>query len=337
MAILVASGNAASRGILFRGGDVIERTSAIDTVAFDKTGTLTLGRPQLVAIHPAAGVATQELLCYAAQAAVSSTHPLATGIARALAESNAEILPPPRPARVVPGRGIVLDLPQGTLRMGNRSFLCEAGISVPEESGDVLTEVHLALSERYLGNLLLDDPLRPEAEEAISLLRTLRLKTRMLTGDRIVTARRIATRIGLDAVSSELTPSEKASWVRKHEEQGGRVLMVGDGINDAPALSTATVGCAMAGGTDIALESSELVLTKPSLTRVVEAIRIARRCVRIVRENLFWAFFYNLLALPLAATGHLAPIHAAAAMALSSLCVVANSLRLSRNPSSFRC
>lgn len=337
MAILVATGTAARSGILFRGGDVIERTSKITAVAFDKTGTLTEGRPQLLAVRPATGCTEGQLLGNAAQAAVSSNHPLASGILRALHEDQRIALPEPLPNRAVPGRGVVLDLPCGELRMGNRAHLLEAGIAVPDTSCEALTEVHLSLGNAYLGVLLFEDLLRDDAAEAVASLAALHIQTAMLTGDRKATAHRIAALAGINMVAAELTPEEKAAWIRRHEADKGPVMMVGDGINDAPALSGATVGCAMVGGTDIALETSDLVLARPSLRRLVEAITLARRCVRVIRENLFWAFIYNLLTLPLAATGHLLPIHAAAAMSLSSLCVVGNSLRLARGHRSPPC
>lgn len=337
MAILVASGAGASRGILFRGGDVIERAGKIDHVAFDKTGTLTIGRPYLVAIRPAPGIDEATLLDRAAVAAQSSSHPLAVGIARDLREHYGRTARQPGLASALPGRGVVLEVPDGILRMGNRELLEEAGIALRPFGEQALTEVHLSLGQCYLGGLLLDDPLRDEARTTIDDLHALGIRTAILTGDRANTAQRVAACVGIDEIASQLTPDRKADWIHCRTQQGANVLMVGDGINDAPALSAASVGCAMAGGTAIAMETSDLVLTRPSLERLAEAVRLARRCVKIIRQNLFWAFFYNLLALPLAASGRLVPIHAAAAMALSSLCVVGNSLRLARRSGAPRC
>lgn len=329
MAILVATGAGAARGILFRGGDVLERTGKICCVAFDKTGTLTEGNPRLVSFEVAAGGSEEELLSVASLGAATSAHPLAVGIRTALANRYSE--PSMQlAARAIPGAGIIAAHPAGELRMGNRLLLEEAGIAPLNCGHGSLTEVHLSLAGRYLGVLHFDDPIRSDSDRVVSSLRGRRLHCAMLTGDRTVSALRVAGQVGIDDVAAELRPEQKADWIRRREDSGERVLMVGDGINDTPALAAATVGCAMAGGTAVALEASDLILTRPSLERLSEALLLAKRCNTIIRQNLFWAFVYNLLAIPLAVTGTLAPIHAAAAMALSSLCVVANSLRLSR-------
>jgi Cu2+-exporting ATPase len=182
-----------------------------------------------------------------------------------------------------------------------------------------------------LGALFLADEIRPEAARVLDQLRSQGLRTALLTGDRPGVARRVAALLGIEEVHAEQPPARKAEQIRSFLAAGEPVLMVGDGINDAPALSTASVGCAMAGGTDVALETSDLVLTRPDLERIPFAVALARRTLRIIRQNLFWAFAYNVLAIPLAAAGKVAPIHAAAAMALSSACVLANSLRLTRS------
>ena len=184
----------------------------------------------------------------------------------------------------------------------------------------------------YLGVIRLDDPLRPEAAPALAALQRRGVRLAILSGDRPQTVERITAGLGFEQRRGGMTPADKAAWIAARQNAGLRVMMVGDGLNDAPALAAADVGCALAGGTDIALETSALVLTRPDLGRLVEALDIGRRALRIIRQNLFWAFVYNLVALSLAASGRLAPIHAAAAMALSSLCVVGNSLRLARLP-----
>ena len=176
------------------------------------------------------------------------------------------------------------------------------------------------------------DEIRPEAADAVSRLRRLGLRTALLTGDRREAAEPVASAVGIEELRAGQTPEDKAGFLRAAAAAGRRALMVGDGINDAPALAAASVGCALAGGTAVALEASDLVLTSPRLDRVPEAVALARRTLRIVRQNLFWAFAYNVLALPLAAAGRVAPVHAAAAMVLSSVCVLGNSLRLGRRP-----
>jgi Cu2+-exporting ATPase len=328
-AILVASATAARRGIFFRGGDVIERVARLDVIAFDKTGTLTRGRPAVTGVTAADGVDADEVVATAARIESGSAHPLARGI---MAEATRRALHVPLAggARSFPGLGVSLTTDSGLLLAGRHEFLENHGVVAPVQEED-LTMVHVARGDAYLGAISLEDPLRNGAEEAIAALQRLGIATALLTGDRPGAGKRIASRVGIDDVHGGLVPEEKASWIEARRRLGGRVMMVGDGINDAPALAAADVGCAPAGGTDLALDTSDLVLTRPDLGRLVEAVGLGRRTLAIVRQNLFWAFCYNLLALPLAASGRLLPIHAAAAMAFSSVCVVANSLRLARN------
>jgi Cu2+-exporting ATPase len=327
-AILVASGAAAGRGILFRGGDILEAAARLDVAAFDKTGTLTEGRPRLTAIEPAAGSAEQ-LLSLAAAAEGGSTHPLASGV---LAETRRRQLPvtPLAAVRTLPGRGLHAETPTGILLVGSRRLLEEAGISVPAPPATHATVVHVAHAGSYRGRLQFEDPPRAGAGELIAALHQLGLRTVLLSGDSQAAADRLAGRLSINAAHGELTPAGKCGLLQEYRAAGQHVLMVGDGINDAPALALADVGCAMAGGTDIALATSDLVLTRAELDRLLEALQLARQTLRVIRQNLFWAFAYNLAAIPLAAMGQLAPIHSAAAMALSSVCVVANSLRLGR-------
>jgi len=328
-AVLVATGAAAARGILFRGGDVLEATGRLNLAAFDKTGTLTCGRPQITAIRPAAG-SEAELLQLAALAEGGANHPLAQAILaeaqrRGIASGTGEGV------RSLPGRGLECDTPAGRLLVGSRALLQQSGVELPPAAEtQELTEVHIALGSEYRGVLLLDDHLRPEAAETVARLARLGIRSAMLTGDSSAAGQRIGHDLGMAEIHTGMTPEEKTAWIDAVVGRGERVLMVGDGINDAPALSAATVGCAMAGGTDVALETSDLVFTRPDLSHLTLALAIARRTMHIIRQNLFWAFAYNVLAIPLAVAGKLTPIHAAAAMALSSVCVVGNSLRLAR-------
>ncbi len=325
-AILVASGAAARRGILYRGGDILEATARLDHACFDKTGTLTSGQPRVIAIRPVTGT-TDDLLQLAAGIEAESLHPLAIGICRAARERSLPVIPLPQ-VETFPGRGLAARSSHGMLLAGNRTLLTEHGIAVPDAAADSTTEVHLARAGEYLGCLLLEDSPRPQAGAIIAGLRRMGLRTILLTGDSPAAGATLAARLGMDEAHGGLTPEGKCAELLRLQQRGRKVLMVGDGINDAPALSTADVGCAMLGGTDIALDSSDLVLTRPDLERLHEALLLARRTLRIIRQNLFWAFVYNLAALPLAAMGKLVPVHAAAAMALSSVCVVGNSLRL---------
>jgi len=327
-AVLVASGQAAGRGILFRGGDILEATARIQTAAFDKTGTLTVGRPEVTGVFPVCGSA-EGLLTLAAGLEQVSSHPLAQAIVR---EARARGLAVTAGvAQAVPGQGLFLEVEGGIVRAGTREFLMEHGVVVPASLPSSYTEVHLAVGARYQGLILLGDSIRPEAGPVIADLKRLGIGLIMLTGDHQAAARHIAEPLGMSFLAG-LTPARKAAWVKTAQARGQTVLMVGDGINDAPALSAADVGCAMAGGSDIALDTADLALTRPDLGKLPEAICLARRAIRVIRQNLFWAFFYNILMLPLAACGQVTPIHAAAAMAMSSVCVVGNSLRLRGGP-----
>ena len=328
-AILVATGAAAGRGIFFRGGDVVEAAARVTTAAFDKTGTLTEGRPRVVAVKTAAGVEETDLLREAACVESGSLHPLGRAVV-AEAQGRGIAVEAADDVRTLAGLGIVGGGEEKT-RVGSRAFLDGEGIAVPREfQGGSSTEVHVARGRNYLGLILLEDRPRPGAAACLKTLGRLGLRTALLTGDTPEAARRLAREVPLGEIHPRLTPAKKGEWVAHRQMGGERVLMVGDGINDAPALAEAHVACSLAGSTDIALETSDLVLTRPDLGRLVEALELARRTLNIIRQNLFWAFLYNVLALPLAAAGKLAPIHAAAAMALSSICVVTNSLRLGR-------
>jgi Cu2+-exporting ATPase len=328
-AVVVATGSAAARGILFRGGDILELCARIDLVAFDKTGTLTVGRPTVEKIEPAIGTTERQLLQLALQLESGSTHPLAASIIARGAEGDV-VVPPAQGVETVPGRGLRLAAAGGELLIGSRRFLAEHDVEVPDLDACALTEVYCAEAGTYRGHILIHDPIRPDAGQVVAQLQALKLRTVLLTGDRLATAAKVSVELGIQEMVSDMSPAGKAQWLEHAQMDGHRTLMIGDGINDAPALSTADVGCSMAGGTDIALETADLVLTHPELGRLYEAIFIARGALRVIKQNLFWAFAYNLVAIPLAATGQLAPIWAAAAMASSSVLVVGNSLRLGR-------
>jgi Cu2+-exporting ATPase len=216
------------------------------------------------------------------------------------------------------------------LLIGSRRLLGDYGIAIPALPATPATEIHVALAGSYHGRLLFADPLRAGVDDLLVALRRQGIATVLLSGDSQSAAMRLAEQLGIADAHGELSPADKCVHLQQLRDAGHHVLMLGDGINDAPALALADVGCAMAGGTDIALANSDLVLTRSELPRLQEALQLARRTMLIVRENLFWAFAYNLAALPLAAMGLLAPIHAAIAMALSSVCVVGNSLRLGK-------
>lgn len=328
-AVLVASGNSAVRGILFRGGDILEATARIDTLAFDKTGTLTLGKPTVKQIIPAPGQSEENLLAIASQAESGSSHPIASAII-ARAKTAGVLSGTAASVETVPGRGVRMKGHDGEVLIGSSAFLEECGVEAPPVEAGALTEVYVSHKGVWVGALLIHDPLRDEAVSAVKQLQKLGMGTVLLTGDRSATAQAVSSRLSIAEYRTNLNPEGKAAWIRARQAEGRKVLMVGDGINDAPALSLADVGCAMGGGTDIALETSDLVLTKPNLGRLYEAIYIARKTLQVIKQNLFWAFAYNFITIPLAASGNLAPVWAAVTMASSSVIVISNSLRLGR-------
>ncbi len=326
-AILVATGVGAGRGILFRGGDTLEHTARLTVAAFDKTGTLTGGDPQVVRIVPYQ-TSPQRLLSLAAQATSGSAHPVARGIQARAREDGISCRG--SGGTSIPGRGVRMATEQGLLLAGNRDLMSRYRISLPPDQPFEFTEVHVALDGVYQGCLLLETRLRPEAPEVMRKIGEMGLRTLLLTGDHDRAAARIAQEAGIDGYAASMTPQDKASRIRALRQEKEMILMVGDGVNDAPALSEADVGCAMGSGTDMALATSDLVLVHDSLEQLTAALVLARRTLRIIRQNLFWAFTYNVVALPLAASGRLAPVYAAGLMAASSVLVVLNSLRLQR-------
>ena len=342
-AILVGTGKGASNGILIKGGDVLEKTHAVDTVVFDKTGTLTEGRPHVTDLFVVEGQKEEDLLYFAGSAEQSSEHPLAQGIVRA-AEERAIPLKSPDSFESLSGFGVASVVDGITVRIGNAKLMGEFlsispnVLSVAEGFGaEGKTPVFVAKDSELLGIIALADRERPESSEAVSLLKKEGLKVVMLTGDRRSTALAVASRLGIDEVEAEVLPQEKHAVIRKLKEAGRTVAMVGDGINDAPALAEADIGIAIGSGTDIAIDSADLVLMKNDPRGVVSAIKLSRATMRNIKQNLFWAFAYNTAGIP-AAAGLLTlfggpllnPMIGAAAMSLSSVCVVGNALRLNR-------
>jgi Cu2+-exporting ATPase len=293
---------------------------------FDKTGTLTEPFPQVVSIAAVDGN-DHALLDIASRAEAGSSHPLAKGI---LAKAQQKgIRTAGDGGTIVTGKGVRLDTVETVLLAGSRTFMKENNVTLPkDDEATAFTEVHIAENGKYRGCIYLDSQLRTGARETVQKITRLGLKTFLLTGDHPLSAEKVAGIAGIDHYRANMTPADKTNWIQNLLEQKEVVLMVGDGVNDAPALSAASVGCAMGSGTDVALETSDVVLMHNDLVLLPEAISLARKTLNVIRQNLLWAFSYNLVAIPLAASGHLAPVYAAAAMAFSSVCVVANSLRL---------
>ncbi|HUG39814.1 MAG TPA: heavy metal translocating P-type ATPase [Longimicrobiales bacterium] len=342
-AVMAGTGAGAARGLLFRGGAALETAERLDTVVLDKTGTITEGRPRVVAVAPAQGISDDELLTLAASLETASEHPLAAAIVEAARERGLELADPAdffatggRGAEAVVGGRLVL--------VGNGAFMAEQGVEVgvlaetaTALAAEARTPVFVAAEGRAVGVIGIADPVKPTSAGAVRRLRSLGLEVVMLTGDHRATAEAIAREVGVDRVVAEVLPQGKVEEVRRLQEGGRRVAMVGDGLNDAPALAAADIGIAIGTGTDVALEASDVTLVGGDLNGVPEAIRLSRRTMRVIRQNLFWAFIYNIIGIPIAAGVLyplfgilLSPVFASAAMAFSSLSVVTNSLRLRR-------
>jgi Cu+-exporting ATPase len=340
-AIMVATGRGAEHGVLVRNAAALERLSAVDTVVFDKTGTLTLGRPIVTDVVPAAGTTVDDLLAIAAAAEQGSEHPIGEAIV-ARAKEAGVALPVVAEFTTVPGQGVDALGSDGRVLVGGRALMDARGIDVDALAlraealaAEGRTVVYVALAGQALGLVAVADPLKPEAPAAVSALRRRGHEVVMLTGDHHATATAIARQAGVDRVLAEVPPEGKARTIADLRARGDRVVMVGDGINDAPALAQADVGVAMGSGTDVAIEAADVTLLRSDLTGVVTAVELSRRTLRVVKQNLAWAFGYNVVLIPVAAGllyplwgVRLSPMLAGAAMAFSSVSVVMNSLRL---------
>ena len=341
-AIMAGTGVAARHGILIKDAEALEVAHALDTVAFDKTGTLTEGRPTVTDLEPAPGIARADLLRRAAALQAGSEHPLARAVATLAA---AEGVSPPAAAdlRALPGRGVAAEVEGRALRLGSRRLMDEDGVDVGPlaDRGEALAREGRTVSwiaegragedaPRLLGLIAFGDAVKPSADAAVAALRRRGLRTVMLTGDNRGSAARAAATLGLDEVVAELLPEDKAAAILRLKAGGRRVAMVGDGVNDAPALAVADVGIALGTGTDVAMHAAGITLMCGDPMLVADAVDIARRTYDKIRQNLFWALAYNVVGIPLAALGLLSPVVAGAAMAFSSVSVVGNALLLRR-------
>lgn len=335
-ALMVGTGIAARHGILIRDAVALERAQDSDTVVFDKTGTLTEGQPAVEEVLSLKGN-PEELLRLAASAQQGSEHPLARAV---LTKAQGFALASPQNFRSLPGQGLSTQVHGQTILIGNRRLMEESRVDLSplvertqalEESGHSLMWVaEIDSAPRLLGALAVTDPVKRKAPQAIAALRAQNLTTVMLTGDNLRVAQAVARQVGIDQVVAEVLPEDKSAQIKALRTKGHRIVMVGDGINDAPALMAADVGMAMGTGTDAAMEAAGITLMRGDPALVVEALSISRATYQKIRQNLFWAFIYNIVAIPMAASGMLSPILAGAAMALSSVSVVSNSLLLRR-------
>ena len=338
VAIMVGTGKGARLGILYKNAEALENAHKIDTVVLDKTGTITEGKPAVTDLLPVPGVDKTELLRLAAALEKPSEHPLAEAI---LAAAGDMLLPEAEQFEALPGRGVRAVVDGRQCLAGNLRLMEEQGVDAAwaaSEAGRLAKEgktpLYFAAEGRLLGLVAAADPVKPTSAAAIRELRAMDLSVIMLTGDNARTAEAIRAKLGIEQVVAEVLPQDKEAQVRGLQQQGRRVAMVGDGINDAPALVRADVGVAIGAGTDVAIDSADVVLMKSDLWDLVNALRLSRATIRNIRENLFWAFFYNSIGIPVAAGALysfglvLNPMLGAAAMSLSSVCVVSNALRL---------
>ncbi|MGZ1838009.1 heavy metal translocating P-type ATPase [Staphylococcus argenteus] len=330
--IMVGTGRAAENGILFKGGEFVERTHQIDTIVLDKTGTITNGRPVVTDYH-----GDNQTLQLLATAEKDSEHPLAEAIVNYAKDKHMQ-LTETTSFKAVPGHGIEATIEDHHILVGNRKLMAENDISLPKHISDDLTNYEqdgktamlIAVNQSLTGIIAVADTVKEHAKDAIKQLHDMGIEVAMLTGDNKNTAQAIAKQVGIDTVIADILPEEKAAQIAKLQQQGKKVAMVGDGVNDAPALVKADIGIAIGTGTEVAIEAADITILGGDLMLIPKAIYASKATIRNIRQNLFWAFGYNIAGIPIAAMGLLAPWVAGAAMALSSVSVVTNALRLKK-------
>ena len=335
-AIMVGAGQAASVGIYIRNGESLETAAKLDVIVFDKTGTITEGKPKVTDLLKLSRMSGEKLISLAASAENNSEHFLGKAIVAYAKELSIELQECTHFYSET-GRGIEADVNGKKLLLGNKAWLLEQGIAIDglllaasDFSGQGKTPVLMAVDGKAAAVFGIADKPRPQAIQAIQHLKALGIQTLMVTGDTEKTAHYIAGKIGIETVIANAKPEEKLAIIHQFQQAGKKVGMIGDGINDAPALAAADVGFAIGTGTDIAIESADMTLVQGDITKVADAIQLSTDTIRIIKQNLFWAFAYNVTAIPVASLGKLNPMIAAAAMALSSVSVIVNSLRLSK-------
>jgi Cu+-exporting ATPase len=335
-ALMVGSGLGAEKGILFRSGEAIQTLKDVKAIVFDKTGTITKGRPEITDIIPIQGFDERDILKYAGSLESGSEHPLASAVVESTKARGIEIITP-QEFEAISGKGVTGQVDEKKIVIGNIKLFKEQGIrylfmaeKITELENEAKTPILVAVNQKLAGVIAIADSLKEDSKEALGNLKAIGLNVVMLTGDNERTAKSIARKVGIDKVVANVLPADKQKEVEKLQKKYGTVAMVGDGINDAPALTQANVGIAIGTGTDIAIESADVTLVRGNLSSVVTAIKLSKSTFKKIKQNLFWAFFYNVVAIPLAILGLLHPVIAEIAMAASSINVVTNSLRLRR-------
>ncbi|MGV3000424.1 heavy metal translocating P-type ATPase [Streptococcus suis] len=340
-AIMVGTGKGAENGLLFKSGQAVEVLQKVDTIVFDKTGTITQGKPQVTDMTVFSSATEEEVLQLAASAEQYSEHPLAQALLKSAEDAGLSLLPS-QDFQALSGRGLSVKIAEQTILLGNEKLMKESGIALGSAiataetyANQAKTPVYLAADGHLLVVIAIADQVKPSSQAAIQTLHQMGLEVVMLTGDNEKTAQAIADQVGIDTVISQVLPEDKANQVKALQAQGKQVAMVGDGINDAPALAQAEVGIAIGSGTDVAIESADLVLMHSDLMDVPKAVRLSQLTMKTIKQNLFWAFAYNVIGIPIAmgllhlfGGPLLNPMLAGAAMALSSVSVLLNALRL---------
>lgn len=340
-AIMVGTGKGAENGLLFKSGQAVEVLQKVDTIVFDKTGTITQGKPQVTDMTVFSSATEEEVLQLAASAEQYSEHPLAQALLKSAEDAGLSLLPS-QDFQALSGRGLSVKIAEQTILLGNEKLMKESGIALGSAiataeayANQAKTPVYMATDGQLLAVIAIADQVKPSSQAAIQALHQMGLEVVMLTGDNEKTAQAIADQVGIDTVISQVLPEDKANQVKILQAQGKQVAMVGDGINDAPALAQAEVGIAIGSGTDVAIESADLVLVHSDLMDVPKAVRLSQLTMKTIKQNLFWAFAYNVIGIPIAmgllhlfGGPLLNPMLAGAAMALSSVSVLLNALRL---------
>lgn len=322
--IMVATGKGAENGILFKSGESLEVLSKVTAIAFDKTGTVTFGKPVVTEINPKS-VEKEYFLRIAASLEKYSEHPIAQAIVNHYKGEFIDI----KNVKSFPGKGIVGEFSGSKISVGSKKFIEDVTNCNIEDEG-FGTNVYVAYDDKYLGYLVVNDEIRPTSSKAVEILKSYNIKLYMFTGDNSYTAKKIAKKLGISNVFADMLPQDKVDKIKELKESGEVVAMVGDGINDAPALTVADVGIGIGTGTDIAVEAADIVLVKGDLLGVAKGFNLSRKTLKNIKQNLFWAFIYNIIGIPIAAAGYLSPIIAGGAMAFSSVSVVSNALRLKK-------